>query len=111
MGYFFAYSEYLTSLNLSNFNTSSVVFMDNMFRGCSSLLSINLSNFDTSNVISVDNLFKDDEYLMYIDISNFGHLDYRTSFNNIYFGGIIWANENIVLDIVGNIPRGKMVKY
>ena len=40
----------LTSLDLSNFDTSKVVNMSDMFYGCSSLTSLDLSNFDTSKV-------------------------------------------------------------
>ena len=42
--------ESLTSLDLSNFNTSSVENMENMFNGCKSLTSLDLSNFNTSLV-------------------------------------------------------------
>ena len=38
----------LTSLNLSNWNTSKVTDMGTMFNGCRSLTSLNLSNWDTS---------------------------------------------------------------
>ena len=40
----------LTSLNLSNFNTNNVKYMNHMFSNCSSLTSLNLSNFNTNNV-------------------------------------------------------------
>jgi surface protein len=40
----------LTSLDLSNFNTSNVNNMSGMFSQCSSLTSLDLSNFNTSNV-------------------------------------------------------------
>ena len=38
----------LKSIDLSSFNTSTVVNMKKMFMGCSSLNSIKLSSFDTS---------------------------------------------------------------
>ena len=47
----------LISLNLSNFNTSSVTSMNYMFSGCSNLISLNLSNFNTSSVTSMSNMF------------------------------------------------------
>ncbi|HAJ77856.1 MAG TPA: hypothetical protein DCO89_02165, partial [Clostridiales bacterium] len=40
----------LTSLNLSNFDTSKAVSFGAMFAGCSSLTSINLSGWNTQNV-------------------------------------------------------------
>jgi surface protein len=42
----------LTSLNLSNFDTSIVTDMRFMFQGCTSLKSLDLSNFDTSKVVN-----------------------------------------------------------
>ena len=36
----------LTSLDLSNFQTSKVTAMENMFYGCSKLEYINMKNFD-----------------------------------------------------------------
>ena len=40
----------LYSLDLSNFDTSSVTTMESMFYGCSLLYSLDLSNFDTSSL-------------------------------------------------------------
>ena len=37
----------LTNINLSNFNTQNVIYMDCMFSGCNSLKYIDLSNFNT----------------------------------------------------------------
>ena len=41
----------LTSLNLSNFYTSQVTSMNNMFYDCSSLTSLDLSSFNTTKVV------------------------------------------------------------
>ena len=40
----------LTSLNISNWDTSSVTRMSTMFSNCSSLTSLDISNWNTSNV-------------------------------------------------------------
>ena len=61
----------LTSLNLSNFNMSHVKVMYSMFNGCSSLTSLNLSNFDTSHAENMDALFYFCELLSSLDLSNF----------------------------------------
>ena len=53
-GNMFAYCTSLTSLDLSNFDTSNVREMIGMFVYCTSLTSLDLSNFDTSKVISFD---------------------------------------------------------
>ena len=44
MSYMFDSCSSLTSLNLFNFNTNNVKYMNGMFYGCSSLISLNLSN-------------------------------------------------------------------
>ena len=47
----------LTSLNISNFDTSQVNYMRDMFSGCSQLSSLNLSNFNTSRVTNMEYIF------------------------------------------------------
>ena len=47
----------LTSLDLSNFDTSNVTDMGVMFNSCSGLTSLDLSNFDTSKVTSMIGMF------------------------------------------------------
>ena len=50
MGSMFSGCEALTSLDLSNFDTSHVSDMSYMFSGCDALTTLNISHFDTSNV-------------------------------------------------------------
>ena len=61
----------LTSLDISNFDTSAVTNMSYMFIGCNSLTSLDLSNFDTSAVTNMDGMFYDCDSLTSLDISNF----------------------------------------
>ena len=61
----------LTSLNLSNFNTQNVIYMNCMFWGCSSLTSLNLSNFNTQNVTNMSLMFRGCNSLTYLNLSNF----------------------------------------
>ncbi len=50
-GFMFADCEYVTSLDLSSFNTSNVEAMDNMFAGCTRLETITVSeNFVTTSI-------------------------------------------------------------
>ena len=53
MRYMFSECSSLTSLNLSDFNTSNVQDMSSMFQLCSSLTSLNISNFNTNNVQNI----------------------------------------------------------
>jgi surface protein len=61
----------LTSLDLSNFDTSNVTHIGYMFRGCKALTSLDLSNFDTSNVEGMGGMFFRCEALTSLDLSNF----------------------------------------
>ena len=53
----FAFSEKLTSLNLSKWNTSNIEDMSSVFFGSESLTYLNIENWDTSKVESLDNIF------------------------------------------------------
>ena len=61
----------LTTLDLSNFDTSRVTDMSYMFSYCSRLISLDLSSFDTSNVTDMSYMFKDCSGLTLLDLSNF----------------------------------------
>ena len=64
----------LTSIDLSNCNTSNVTNMNYMFSVCSGLTSIDLSNFDTSNVTSMIYMFNACSGLTSIDIRSFSSI-------------------------------------
>ena len=61
----------LTSLDLSGFDTSNVKDMSNMFSGCSRLTSLNLSGFDTSNVKDMSDMFSGCSRLTSLNLSGF----------------------------------------
>ena len=71
MNSMFSNCNNLTSLDLSNFHTSNVTDMDTMFSWCSSLTSLDLSNFDTSNVTDMNTMFSTCNNLTSLDLSNF----------------------------------------
>ena len=71
MGSMFASSSNLTSLDLSNFDTSKVTNMSNMFSTMFSLSSLNVSNFDTSKVTNMDGMFAYLYSLTSLNLSNF----------------------------------------
>lgn len=56
----------LTSLDLSNFDTTKVTNMTSMFEYSPKLTSLDLSNFDTSNVTSMSKMFADCSSLSHI---------------------------------------------
>ena len=67
----FAYCSKLKFLELSNFKTSEVSDMGYMFINCSSLTSLNLSNFDTSKVTDMSAMFAYCSKLTFLDLSNY----------------------------------------
>ena len=66
----FDYCFQISSLNLSNFNTGNVEYMENMFSGCRGLTSLDLSNLNTSNVTNMSNMFNGCSGLTSLDLSN-----------------------------------------
>ena len=68
--YMFADFSGLTSIDLSNLDTSSVTNMLYMFNG-TGLTSLDLSNFDTSKVTNMVHMFNNVSSLTSLDISNF----------------------------------------
>lgn len=58
-------------IDLSDFNTSSVESMYNMFYRCKSLEKIDLSNFATSNVRDMSGIFRGCISLKELDLSSF----------------------------------------
>ena len=66
----FAYCSSLTSINLSNIDTSKVESINSMFAFCSSITFLNLSNFKTSNVNNMNRLFYKCFLLNSLDLSN-----------------------------------------
>lgn len=67
--------ENLTSLDLSNFNTSNVTNMGRMFSGmfigCTSLTNLDLSHFDTSKVKNMAGMFSGCKYLTNLNVLSF----------------------------------------
>ena len=69
----------LTSLDLSNFDTSKVTDMEFLFNNCISLVSINICNFNTKNTKLFKNMFNNCTSLKYLDFSN---LEINTNIQN-----------------------------
>ena len=63
--------EKLTTLDLSSFDTGNVTSLRDMFGYCRSLTSVDVSSFDTSNVTDMTSMFSNCEKLVELDLSNF----------------------------------------
>lgn len=76
----------LTSLDLSNLDTSKVIYMESMFNACFCLQTLDLSNWNTSKVTNMRWMFNGCNELVYIkglcnlDTSKVDNIDYM--FNN-----------------------------
>ena len=71
MSSMFSSCSNLTTLDVSNFNTSNVTNMGYMFNNCSNLTTLDLSNFNTSNVTNMYAMFESCSNLTTLDLSNF----------------------------------------
>ena len=61
----------ITQIDLSSFNTSNVITMENMFSNCQNLTNLDLSGFNTENVTNMSSMFSNCKNLKSIDISTF----------------------------------------
>ena len=61
----------IDSLNISNFNTSRVTNMSDMFRSSRKLTQLNVANFDTSIVTNMKGMFSDMWEINSLDMSRF----------------------------------------
>ena len=77
----FAFCYNLTSLDLSNFNTSKVTTMEGMFNEDYILVSLDLSNWNTSNVTNMNNMFHECNALTSVDLSSFNTAKVTTMYS------------------------------
>ena len=61
----------IISIDLSNFDSSSITNMASMFGGCTSLKSLNLNNFSTKNCSSMESMFYNCFLLVSLDLKSF----------------------------------------
>ena len=71
MSYMFYWMSRLTALDVSNFDTSKATNMNKMFSRTDKLITLDLSNFDTSKVTNMDHMFSNTYNLTTLDLSNF----------------------------------------
>ena len=84
----------LTSLDLSNFDTSRVMDMGSMFYNSFGFTSLNLSNFDTSNVTNMNNMFSNMRSLTSLDLSSFNTTNV-TDMSSMFSGMAALTSLNI----------------
>ena len=77
--------NYLTTVDLSNFDTSNYTDMSSMFNGYKNLKSIDVSGLDTRNVTDMAGMFYDCSSLLNIDLSK-NNLNKVRVFNDMFSG-------------------------
>lgn len=70
-GLFGSFSNITSIENISMFDTSRTILMNEMFYNCYALTAIDLSNFDTSKVTSMNRMFYNCRNISELDFSNF----------------------------------------
>ena len=83
MGNMFNYCTKLTTLDVSNWDTSQVTDMNNMFHYCEKLTALDVSNFNTSKVTNMENMFHTCYKLTTLDVSNWD-TSQVTDMNNMF---------------------------
>ena len=63
--------EYLTSIDLSGFDTSNYTDMNHLFQNCNSITSLDVSNFNTGKVTDMSYMFFYCSSLKTLDLSSF----------------------------------------
>ena len=86
MDYMFYGCCALKTLDLSSFYTKNVTYMGYMFYGCCALKTLDLSNFDTQNVTDMSSMFEDCEALTTIYASEKYVTTACTSDDNMFWG-------------------------
>lgn len=83
-------SEYITQIDLSEYNTSEITNMSLMFSGCLDLKELCLDNFNTSNVVDMFGMFSLCVSITKLDLSKFDTHNVRN------MGYMFYACDNLV---------------
>lgn len=94
---------YLTSLDLTSWNTSKVTSMDSMFLGCIGLTELKINTWDTSRVNNFQGMFRRTTSLKSLDVSNFS-MNAANTFADMFNESAIesFTGEDWVIDHASN---------
>ena len=94
INHLFSGCNFLTNIDLSNFNSQNIIYMKYMLSGCNSLRDIHFSNFNTQNVSNMDSVFSGCESLTQLNLSNF-NTKKVIDMSNMFWGCISLKNINL----------------
>jgi len=97
MRYMFNTCSSLTTLDLSSFDTPSVTTMYGMFRGCASLTTLNISGWDTSSVTDMGYMFYSCSSLTETDAVSFDMSSVTTAYDMFYGVTLLTSNYDALL--------------
>ena len=80
----FYYCKSLTTLDVSNWDTSNVIDMYYMFYNCNSLKTLDVSKWDTSNVTNMHNMFYGCNSLTTLDVSKWDTSNVTNMYSMFY---------------------------
>jgi surface protein len=75
----------ITEIDMTKFDTSSIIDMSNVFSSCSSLKSLNVSNLITTNVQTMQNMFYQCTEITSVNLESFT-IPSITSLNRVFYG-------------------------
>ena len=75
----------ITEADLSSFDASNVVSMDDMFRGCPDLVKVDFTNINTPKLVQIQNIFMECRNLKSIDLSDLDFNVLQTTYG-MFFG-------------------------
>ena len=75
MAFMFNSCKLITTLDLSNWDISNVTDISSMFSSCSKLTAIDLSNWNTNNVTNMASMFRYCELITALDLSNWNTIN------------------------------------
>lgn len=84
-----------SSLDLSNFDTSSVTTMNNMFNSASQISELNLSNWDLTNVLNISGMFAGMSNIVSLDVSSWKNTAKIMNMNNTFASMLRINNINL----------------
>ena len=94
MSYMFNGCNSLTTLDVSNWDTSNVTNMSDMFNDCNALTTLDVSKWNTSNITSMNGMFSSCNALTTLDVSKF-NTSKVTYMNNMFY----YCNTLTTLDV------------
>ena len=86
MAYMFYWCSSLKSIDVSGLDTSNVTNMSNMFSWCENLESVDMNGLDTSNVTDMSNMFSWCENLESVDMSGLDLSGVTKDISDIFYG-------------------------